>query len=73
MQLGVCGMEIFARLALDEHGVRLDFQDRLLASTLAWQRCLIAVTKAVSLVSRSFHQPYWAENLAATKISFTGV
>src|SRR3954447_357672 len=44
-----------------------------IASTFALTMCLSAVTKAWSLASCSFHQPYAAENVAQTNISFTGV
>ena len=44
-----------------------------IASTLALTRCLRAVTKALSLASCSFHQPYAAEKVAQTNISLTGV
>ena len=44
-----------------------------IARMFAWQRCFTAVTNARSLLSRSFHQPFKAENIAVTKISLTGV
>ena len=43
------------------------------ASRLAFARFFSAVTKPRSEESRSFHHPYWPENVAVTKISLTGV
>ena len=44
-----------------------------MASTFALTMCLRAVTKPVSVVICSFHQPYLAEKRAQTYISLTGV
>ncbi len=44
-----------------------------IASTLAFTMCFRAVTKARSLCSCSFHQPYSAEKVAQMYISLTGV
>src|SRR5438045_3178734 len=44
-----------------------------IAITLAMHRFRSALTNPRSLDWRSFHQPVWPENVAATLISLTGV
>ena len=66
-------MKVLSRFALDEDGVRVHFENRVHRQNVRLAEVLERVTKARSLFSRSFHHPNCAENVAAMKISFTGV
>ena len=65
--VGAAGVDVLGALAEDEDRVGPQVEDRPHRQDRApCTQCLMLVTKAASLISRSFHQPKAAENWAVT-------